>query len=77
MKLRIPIGIVSARVCVSAVTNSSSSHANRNAYTNVATSPGSAFGSTTRTNAPNGVQPSTIAASSSSRGSARKNERMK
>ncbi len=27
----IPIGIVSARVCVSALTNSSSSHANRNA----------------------------------------------
>ena len=39
--------------------------------------PGAAFGSTIFTNAPNGVQPSTIAASSSSRGIARKNERMK
>ena len=39
--------------------------------------PGVAFGSTTRTNAPRRVQPSTSAASSSSRGMAMKYARMR
>ena len=77
MKLRIPIGIVSALCCGERRDEQQLVPREQERVDEGRDEPGRAFGSTMRKNAPNGVQPSTIAASSSSRGIARKNERMK